>query len=923
MAENRVVELEIKLKGVQTIEELENLTSEINNELKQIDVNSEAFTKMSSLAKQANSQVKEVNESLEGITSTEKAEAVSKLGQGLVGAFQAAAGASLFFGDKTSEELEKVIAKVGGLFAAMDGVKKITEAFSAKNISALKGVVDGFKKSTIAAKLFGTGTRAALTASGIGIIVVILGTIVANWDSVKKAAINAFNTIKEYIPPLKVIGDIIDWISEKFGSLEVLVDSVGAAIKAIFTGEDLKGITEAFEAAAKAGRELIVIRGLLDDQIEKTKDDYESEIAYLEAIGGKEEKIIALKRERILKELSLLRMVEERGDLEDEEKEKIVELRRQLVLLNIAEKKYNETKEKASKEQRKSASEANKAREEELRKRQQELEKLREAILENAKEASIKADVLEITRKMSELQIEMFNGEYNNNVQIEESLLKQQDLQNEILVINGYIQEIDERRKAILENEFYTDKQRATFLKTNEDERLKYTNEIAKLAKNYNLVLSNEEKAKIRLLQYDRELLVLSQKNTTQAIKDNQEKIDSLGKELILLVKSKATEQERLAVINQIQNLEDNNVNLNTSLLSIKTQIASKDKEIKNNLGEALQSQIKSNKESSSFAKKRDEYLEKYAEEILATTDFMQAALEFSAGLYDRKAELAQRDLEDFIEKEQAKTELAISLAEEQADAQKKIQEDLNSDIDALNAELADAEGERYEQILDEIESKKLAQEQAAIEEQRQLDEAAAIKKKYDNELAKRQYEIDMAQYNADKQRKTAALIQAAIEGGLAVIKALPNLVLAGIVGAAVGLSIGKMASQPLPPKPSAPPQFAEGGFTGFGNKYDVAGTVHKGEYVVPKSLVDDPSLNPVMSFLEGMRTNKKGFAEGGFTSPSNPVVPSSSSFIDYQKLADEISNSLRNNPIYVSVTEIRDVSNKLKVIEDRSTIRK
>lgn len=54
---------------------------------------------------------------------------------------------------------------------------------------------------------------------------------------------------------------------------------------------------------------------------------------------------------------------------------------------------------------------------------------------------------------------------------------------------------------------------------------------------------------------------------------------------------------------------------------------------------------------------------------------------------------------------------------------------------------------------------------------------------------------------------------------------------------------------------------FDSGGYTGDGGKYDVAGVVHKGEYVIPKWQVEkNPEL---IAQLEGQR--KKGYWTGGF----------------------------------------------------------
>lgn len=58
-------------------------------------------------------------------------------------------------------------------------------------------------------------------------------------------------------------------------------------------------------------------------------------------------------------------------------------------------------------------------------------------------------------------------------------------------------------------------------------------------------------------------------------------------------------------------------------------------------------------------------------------------------------------------------------------------------------------------------------------------------------------------------------------------------------------------------------PWFASWGFTGMGAKYDVAGVVHKWEYVVPQWMVN--RFSGIVWQLESIRT--RGFADWGFTS--------------------------------------------------------
>ena len=58
---------------------------------------------------------------------------------------------------------------------------------------------------------------------------------------------------------------------------------------------------------------------------------------------------------------------------------------------------------------------------------------------------------------------------------------------------------------------------------------------------------------------------------------------------------------------------------------------------------------------------------------------------------------------------------------------------------------------------------------------------------------------------------------------------------------------------------------FASGGFTGAGSKYQPAGIVHKGEYVVPKQYVNQSTGMPDANFLSQLQNGMRGYAMGGF----------------------------------------------------------
>jgi TP901 family phage tail tape measure protein len=64
---------------------------------------------------------------------------------------------------------------------------------------------------------------------------------------------------------------------------------------------------------------------------------------------------------------------------------------------------------------------------------------------------------------------------------------------------------------------------------------------------------------------------------------------------------------------------------------------------------------------------------------------------------------------------------------------------------------------------------------------------------------------------------------------------------------------------------------YSSGGYTGPGGKYEVAGTVHKGEYVVPRELVNQSTGLP--NFLDQMQ-NMPGYRPGGVGGGTNVSFP-------------------------------------------------
>lgn len=104
--------------------------------------------------------------------------------------------------------------------------------------------------------------------------------------------------------------------------------------------------------------------------------------------------------------------------------------------------------------------------------------------------------------------------------------------------------------------------------------------------------------------------------------------------------------------------------------------------------------------------------------------------------------------------------------------------------------------------------------------------------------------------------------------------------------------------------------QFAEGGYTGQGQKYEPAGVVHRGEYVTPKHIVESAPAQPHLRALETMR---RGYADGGFV--TNETVSSS-------QLAMITANAIRNMPRpVVGVKQIVREMQAVQVKQSTSTL--
>ena len=305
------------------------------------------------------------------------------------------------------------------------------------------------------------------------------------------------------------------------------------------------------------------------------------------------------------------------------------------------------------------------------------------------------------------------------------------------------------------------------------------------------------------------------------------------------------------------------------------------------------------------FAKKAGkfigEFMDTWGQQLQEARDLTAAAFELAIVNETALADAKIAELERVAEEE-------LKIEEDKLKEQQDLQEEYTDSLDDMYSMLADAEGERYEEILAQIGIQEAAKAAAA---------QAEIQTKLDIAAIDKQLEIDRekARERENKLKKRQAITDAIIGAALAVLSALsmkPFIPL-GIISAALAVAMGVVQVATIKKQ-----QYAEGGFTGKGAKHEPAGVVHKGEYVIPQKVMRAPQAQGMVNVLEAMRVGKRGYAEGGAVS-GIPNIPSPEEMLDYPRIGNEVARAMKENPMFVSWIEWRDMTSKMQFIGSRA----
>lgn len=237
-------------------------------------------------------------------------------------------------------------------------------------------------------------------------------------------------------------------------------------------------------------------------------------------------------------------------------------------------------------------------------------------------------------------------------------------------------------------------------------------------------------------------------------------------------------------------------------------------------------------------------YNNKYNQEKLSQLQF---ALAKENNLYKKQteAEKAELDLQNKLEREKADKQIA------------EYQGELNEEIALLNKHRDLLNSVRDEILLDEVEN------------------------------LKEQYDLQMKSYNQQIAEAQKAGAQAGAKYAENYAKAVKDFDWNSVyksVWSSSGYrqtSVEERNGQKVIVDTYIPGAFADGGYTGQGGKYEPAGIVHKGEYVIPKEQVDQTTGKP------------KAFGGVNVNITMNGAFATSAT--ERRRFAEEIRNELAN----------------------------
>jgi len=297
MAETKIVNLEVNSNLAETEKSVGSLKAQLRAAQSEVASLSDKFGATSKEAVQAAKRAGELKDKIgdaKNLTDAFNPDAKFKALTASLGGVSSAFGAyqgALGLAGVENKDLEKQILKVQSAMAISQGLQSIGESVdSFKQLGAViknTSIVQKAMTAATAAYTFVTEAatgglklfRLALVSTGIGALVIGVGLLIANFDTVKKVIMNL-------IPGLAKVGDFVS------GIVNSITDFVGATSEA---GRALDKLKKDADNTLKVNQKFLDEHGSQLD--EYTKKKIEAKNAYAEALKKDGSDQVALAKE--------------------------------------------------------------------------------------------------------------------------------------------------------------------------------------------------------------------------------------------------------------------------------------------------------------------------------------------------------------------------------------------------------------------------------------------------------------------------------------------------------------------------------------------------------------------------------------------------------------------------------------------------
>ena len=229
MSRETKIKIDIETKSTESsLKALREELKRVKDEMAGLEEGSDAFLQAAKKGGELKHQIDEINQSIRGASADfgDMLGNITNVGAGITGAFQAAKGAMELMGVE-SENVTKAIKDMQSIMAMTQGLDSIDQAI--KSFKKLSTIVNISSKSL-------STFKKALIGTGLGALVVVLGSIIANWDEFTKS-------IGLSTKQLEKLGEVASGV---FNVLKGSLQGITKAITNVVTG-DFKGALESLK----------------------------------------------------------------------------------------------------------------------------------------------------------------------------------------------------------------------------------------------------------------------------------------------------------------------------------------------------------------------------------------------------------------------------------------------------------------------------------------------------------------------------------------------------------------------------------------------------------------------------------------------------------------------------------------------------